>query len=162
MSPHNKAVRTFCRHGVCEAQYNDAFHGLYGSPHFDRLVKSRRLPSYRDVTSIWRTLFAHRLGRKNSWKWEKMKKSFSKTLRELSVVVHNKAARGIACVMADVGLLLKENGSDQTETIRRPNLTSSWQLILPWIEKIHTQLKYGTFFMNFSYTSMCYCVCTRE
>jgi hypothetical protein len=62
------------------------------------------------------------------------------------VEVRNKAAREIACAMADAGLLLTENGSDQTETIRSPNLTSSWQLILTWIEEIHTKLKYGTFF----------------
>jgi hypothetical protein len=71
--------------------------------------------------------------------------SVSKTLRELSVEVHNKDARKTACAMAGGGLLLTENGSDQTETIRRPNLTSSWQLILTWIEEIHTKLKYGTF-----------------
>jgi hypothetical protein len=44
-----------------------------------------------------------------------MKNNCSKTLRELSVIVHNKAAREIVCAMADVGLLLRENGSDQIE-----------------------------------------------
>jgi hypothetical protein len=44
-----------------------------------------------------------------------MKNNFSKTLRELSAVAHNKAGREIACAMADVELLLRENGSDQIE-----------------------------------------------
>jgi hypothetical protein len=44
-----------------------------------------------------------------------MKNNFSKTLWELSVVVHTKAAREIACAMADVALLLRENGSDKIE-----------------------------------------------
>lgn len=85
------------------------------------------------MPSIWQTLSVHRIGGKRPWKCEKTENNDTMILLELCVVVH-KSAREIACAMADVGLLLRENGSDQSETTRWPALTQYWQPTLPGIE----------------------------